>query len=51
MNEYDKRLGEKKRWQKHRGRSDPRGVSDPAVGAVFNAYPRPINARLLALRR
>jgi hypothetical protein len=27
------------------------GFSDPAVDAVFNAYPRPIKARLLALRR
>src|SRR6266699_2827503 len=27
------------------------GFSDPAVGAVFSAYPRPIKAKLLALRR
>jgi hypothetical protein len=27
------------------------GSSDPAVDAVFNAYPKPIKARLLALRR
>jgi Domain of unknown function (DU1801) len=27
------------------------GFSDPAVDAVFNAYPKPIKARLLALRR
>jgi hypothetical protein len=25
--------------------------SDPAVGAVFSAYPKPVNAKLLALRR
>jgi hypothetical protein len=30
----------------------PRGeFSDPAVDAVFNAYPRPIRTKLLALRR
>jgi len=27
------------------------GSSDPAVDAVFNAYPKPIKAKLLALRR
>src|SRR5258705_6917489 len=27
------------------------GFSDPAVDAVFNAYPKPVKARLLALRR
>jgi uncharacterized protein DUF1801 len=27
------------------------GFSDPAVDAVFNTYPKPIKARLLALRR
>jgi Domain of unknown function (DU1801) len=27
------------------------GFSDPAVGAVFNAYPKPVKAKLLALRR
>ena len=27
------------------------GSSDPAVDAVFNAYPKPIKTRLLALRR
>jgi hypothetical protein len=26
-------------------------IADPAVEAVFNAYPRPVKARLLALRR
>src|SRR5882724_1563586 len=29
----------------------PAGFSDPAVDAVFRAYPAPIKARLLALRR
>ena len=27
------------------------GRSDPAVGEVFEAYPRPVKAKLLALRR
>jgi hypothetical protein len=27
------------------------GVSDPAVDAVFSAYPKPVKAKLLALRR
>ena len=27
------------------------GFSEPAVGAVFGAYPKPLRARLLALRR
>jgi hypothetical protein len=32
--------------------SKPRaGSSDPAVDAVFSAYPRPVKAKLLALRR
>lgn len=26
-------------------------VSDPAVDAVFSAYPKPLKAKLLALRR
>jgi hypothetical protein len=35
-----------------RATSKPRaGFSDPAVGAVFNAYPKPVKAKLLALRR
>src|ERR1700686_865979 len=29
----------------------PAGFSEPAVDAVFRAYPKPIKARLLALRR
>ena len=27
------------------------GNSNPAVDAVFNGYPKPVKARLLALRR
>jgi hypothetical protein len=27
------------------------GPSDPAVAAVFGAYPKPLKAKLLALRR
>ncbi len=30
---------------------NPAGFSDPAVDAVFSAYPRPVRTRLLALRR
>jgi hypothetical protein len=30
---------------------NPAGFSDPAVGAVFSAYPMPLKAKLLALRR
>jgi Domain of unknown function (DU1801) len=33
------------------GNTTRAGFSDPAVDAVFNAYPKPIKARLLALRR
>ena len=29
----------------------PTGRSDPAVGGVFEAYPKPVKAKLLALRR
>ena len=29
----------------------PSGHSDPAVDGVFDAYPRPVKAKLLALRR
>jgi hypothetical protein len=32
-------------------RKNPAGFSEPAVEAVFRAYPEPIRARLLALRR
>jgi hypothetical protein len=33
------------------GRKPRADFSDPAVSAVFNAYPKPVNAKLLALRR
>jgi Domain of unknown function (DU1801) len=32
-------------------KSNPTGVSDPAVDAVFKAYPKAIRTKLLALRR
>jgi hypothetical protein len=32
-------------------RKSPAGFSDPAVGAVFDSYPKPMRAKLLALRR
>jgi hypothetical protein len=41
-----RRIGKKKPAKKARANS-----SDPAVDAVFNAYPKPIKAKLLALRR
>src|SRR5437899_4425114 len=37
--------------RKNPARAARAGFSDPAVDAVFNAYPKPIKARLLALRR
>ena len=40
-----------KKSAKHVARSKPAGFSDPAVGAVFNSYPKPLKAKLLALRR
>jgi hypothetical protein len=41
-----KRTGKKKAAKKPRVNS-----SDPAVDAVFNAYPKPLRAKLLTLRR
>ena len=41
----------KKNTSKSAPKKPPGRVADPAVDAVFNAYPRPIKARLLALRR
>jgi hypothetical protein len=32
-------------------KTQPARVSDPAVDAVFSAYPKPLQAKLLALRR
>jgi len=37
--------------RKNPARAARAGNSDPAVDAVFNAYPKPIKAKLLALRR
>jgi hypothetical protein len=36
---------------KRAAKSQRGNVSDPAVDAVFNSYPKPIKAKLLALRR
>jgi hypothetical protein len=33
------------------GKTKRAGVSDPAVDAVFSAYPKPLKTKLLALRR
>ena len=41
-----KRIGKKKPAQKPRA-----NTSDPAVDAVFGAYPKPLKTKLLALRR
>jgi hypothetical protein len=45
--------GASKKSAKSRNASEgnPAGFSDPAVDAVFSAYPRPVRTRLLALRR
>ena len=32
-------------------KGNPAGLPDPAVDAVFDAYPKPLKAKLLALRR
>ena len=48
------RTAMKSKPKKNAGRSarKPRAdFSDPAVGAVFSAYPKPLKAKLLALRR
>jgi Domain of unknown function (DU1801) len=41
----------KKAATKPRTKANPAGGRDPAVGAVFAAYPKPLKAKLLALRR
>ena len=46
-----KRLEKKSAGKNNAAKATRAGFSDPAVDAVFNAYPRPIKARLLALRR
>ena len=37
--------------QRQRPRSSPSREADPAVDAAFEAYPKPLKAKLLALRR
>src|SRR5712671_1445731 len=46
-----KRLEKKSAGKNNAAKATRAGFSDPAVDAVFNAYPKPIKARLLALRR
>src|SRR6266550_2003157 len=46
-----KRLEKKSAGKNSAAKATRAGFSDPAVDAVFNAYPKPIKARLLALRR
>src|SRR5712664_712774 len=46
-----KRLEKKSAGKINAAKATRAGFSDPAVDAVFNAYPKPIKARLLALRR
>jgi hypothetical protein len=41
----------KRRGKSNAAKATRAGFSDPAVDAVFSAYPKPIKARLLALRR
>src|ERR1700759_5027745 len=41
----------KKAATKPRTTANPAGGRDPAVDAVFSAYPKPLKAKLLALRR
>jgi hypothetical protein len=41
----------KSRGKKNAAKATRAGFSEPAVDAVFRAYPAPIKARLLALRR
>jgi Domain of unknown function (DU1801) len=46
-----KTASKKATGRKNPARAARAGNSDPAVDAVFNAYPKPIKAKLLALRR
>src|SRR6266480_637992 len=46
-----KRLEKKSAGKNNAAKATRAGFSDPAVDAVFNAYPKPIKAKLLALRR
>src|SRR6266702_3123193 len=51
MTSTTKRLEKKSAGKNNAAKATRAGFSDPAVDAVFNAYPKPIKARLLALRR
>ena len=51
MTSTTKRLEKKSAGKGNAARATRAGLSDPAVDAVFKAYPKPIKARLLALRR
>src|SRR5882724_3213235 len=51
MTSTTKRLEKKSAGKNTAAKATRAGFSDPAVDAVFNAYPRPIKAKLLALRR
>src|ERR1700688_3583963 len=51
MTSTTKRLEKKSAGKSNAAKAARAGFSDPAVDAVFNAYPKPIKARLLALRR
>src|SRR6267378_2561735 len=51
MTNTTKRLEKKSAGKNNAAKATRAGFSDPAVDAVFNAYPKPIRARLLALRR
>src|SRR5580704_16440613 len=51
MTSTTKRLEKKGAGKSNAAKATRAGFSDPAVDAVFGAYPKPIKARLLALRR
>jgi hypothetical protein len=51
MTSTTKRLEKKSAGKSNAAQAARAGFSDPAVDAVFGAYPKPIKARLLALRR
>jgi hypothetical protein len=51
MTNTTKRLEKKGAGKSNAAKATRAGFSDPAVDAVFGAYPKPIKARLLALRR
>src|SRR4030081_2091902 len=46
-----KRLEKKSAGKNTAAKATRAGFSDPAVDAVFGAYPKPVKAKLLALRR